>query len=77
MNIIDITLEPLTDAELKKLKLTYTQDFDKLDKQQALTLLKLLIPSMKSTNLDSELSQLVLRRLNMILDFKNYPERLI
>ncbi len=77
MNIMEMQLEPLNKLELKELKSLYTQDFDKMNAKEATVLLKLLLPAMKSTNLDSELSQLLLRRLNMIIDFKNHPERLI
>lgn len=77
MNIIDMDLEPLDEQELIELKDIYTQDFNSMDVNNALILLKMLLPAMKSTKLDSDLSKLLLRRLNMILDFKNHPERLI
>ena len=77
MNIIDMNLEPLNEKETEELESIYTQDFNKMSERDAAILLQLLLPAMKSTQLDSELANLLLRRLNMIIDFKNYPERLI
>jgi len=77
MNIIDMNLEPLNNAELQQLESNYSQNFNTMSENEAVVLLKLLLPTMKSNKLDTKLASLLIRRLNMIVDFKNYPERLI
>lgn len=63
--------------ELSTLKYEFTQDFDKMTTKDALSLLRLVVPTIKNDNYDDEKVILLLRRLNMILDFKNNPELLI
>jgi len=77
MTILDIDLEPLNTNELNIVKYEFTQDFDKMNTKDALTLLRLVVPTIKNDNYDNEKVILLLRRLNMILDFKNNPELLI
>jgi len=77
MTILDMELEPLSMHELSTLKYEFTQDFDKMTTKDALSLLRLVVPTIKNDNYDDEKVILLLRRLNMILDFKNNPELLI
>lgn len=76
MNILDLPITPLTDEEMIYITTHYIQDFNKMDIDAALTLLKLLLSTSKEY-LDSELSLLVIRRLYMIIEWDKYPERLI
>lgn len=67
---------PLTDEELAILKKKYTQNFDTMGVKSALQLLRMLRGDDQSI-FDPYYRGLLLRRLHMIIDWENYPERLI
>lgn len=80
MNLINKTFEPLNDNELYLIKRKYTQNFDNMSVKQAVSLLKLIITMENKSivkSFDSDLHDLLLRRLHMIIDWTNYPERLL
>jgi hypothetical protein len=75
-SIIDMDLQPLNKDEIKEIEMSYNQDFSKMSSKNAITLLKMVI-SVNSDSLDVKLLNLLIRRLNMIVDFSGNPELLI
>ncbi len=67
---------PLNAEELAIIKKKYTQDFDNMGVKSALHLLKMLRNDAEGI-FDDYYKGLLLRRLHMIIDWENYPERLI
>ena len=76
MNSLLKKLEPLTDEEMVIFKKKYTQNFDTMSVKQALTLFRMVAYD-GSGIFDDFYRGLLLRRLHMIIDWTNYPERLI
>jgi|SaaInlStandDraft_5_1057022.scaffolds.fasta_scaffold240118_2 hypothetical protein len=78
MNILEKDLKPLTSEELVYFKNHYTQNFDNMSVSSAVYFFKMLINNTTDKSLyDDEKYSLLVRRLNMIIDFHNYPERLL
>ncbi len=70
---------PLSDSEMIILKRQHTQNFDDMTIKATIQLLHMLNFSDETmkTHVNSEAYNLLLRRLHMIIDWTNYPERLI
>ncbi|RLC47949.1 MAG: hypothetical protein DRH57_03110 [Candidatus Cloacimonadota bacterium] len=76
-SILDLDLKPLNKEEIDLVNRTYRpRDFNTMDKSDCVPLIKLLMNS-KSNSFDDKMFMLLLRRLNMILNFKEHPELLI
>lgn len=78
MNILEKQWIPLTEEEFKTLKLRYTRNLENLNLKEALELFRLVFPlgKMKS-DVDEYYFNLLLRHLHSIIDWTNYPERLL
>ena len=68
--------EPLTDEEMVIFKKKYTQNFDTMSVKEALKLFRMIAYD-SSGIFDDFYRNLLIRRLHMIIDWTNYPERLI
>ena len=69
-------ITPLNEEEIVILKKKYTQNFDTMSVKSALQLLRMLRNDDQNL-FDQYYRGLLLRRLHMIIDWENYPERLI
>ena len=76
-SIIDIDLPPLNEEEKEIVRVNYRpRDFDSMTSEDAILLVKLLMTA-QGNLFDDEKFMLLLRRLNMIVDFRANPELLI
>jgi len=76
-SILDLDLEPLNQEEIDLVNKTYRpRNFNTMEKTDCVLLIKLLMGS-NSNMFDDKMFMLLLRRLNMILNFKEHPEMLI
>ena len=76
-SILDKEYKPLNDEEMEKLTRSYSQDFNKMNPKEAVNLLKLFLPLANNNSIDKPLFKLLVRRLNMIVNFNENPELLI
>lgn len=76
-SIVDKEYKPLNDEEMEKLTRSYSQDFNKMNPKEAVVLLKLFLPLSNNNSIDKTLFNLLVRRLDMIVNFKENPELLI
>lgn len=68
--------EPLNDDEMKLFRSRYVQDFDTMSVKEAIRLFRMIRNTGHNT-FEPVYHDLLLRRLHMIIDWTNYPERLI
>ncbi len=78
MKLIGKKFDPLTPEEMVIFRKRYTQNFDMMSVKDALKLLRMVMFTDEDPEmLDGYYLALLIRRLHMIINWTDYPERLI
>ena len=78
VSLIDMDLSPLNKDELEFVKEAYKpRDLDSMNIKESIHLLKLLMSAQNKSLMYDKKFLLLIRRLNMIIDFRANPELLI